>query len=104
MALTPEGTYVFVGHDQYGHRGHRVIGSVGRILHMLVMTPFVPQFKAPGRISPRAERLAILSEMVDAGHVTPVIDSTYPLAEIHQAPRHLEQGTAIGKIVVTIPE
>ncbi len=103
-ALAPEATYVFVGHDQYGRRGHPVIGSVGRILHMWVMTPFVPQFKAPGRISPRAERLAILSEMVEAGHVTPVIDSTYPLAEIHQALRHLEQGTAIGKIIVTIPE
>ncbi|MCZ3388769.1 MAG: NAD(P)-dependent alcohol dehydrogenase [Actinomycetia bacterium] len=103
-ALTPEGTYVFVGHDQYGRRGHPVIGSIGRILHMLVMTPFVPQFKAPGKISPRDERLAILTELVGAGHVTPFIDSTYPLAEIRQALRRLEQGTAIGKIVVTISE
>jgi len=103
-ALTPTATYVFVGHDQYGRRGHPVIGSIGRILHMLVLTPFVPQFKAPGKISPREERLAILSEMVNTGQVTPVVDSTYPLAEIHQALRHLEQGTAIGKIVMTIPD
>ncbi len=103
-ALTSTATYVFVGHDLYGRRGHPVIGSIGRILHMLVLTPFVPQFKAPGKISPREERLAILTEMVNAGQVTPVIDSTYPLEEIHQALGHLEQGTAIGKIVITIPE
>lgn len=103
-ALTPAGRYVFVGHDQFGRRGHPVIGSIGRILHMLVLTPLVPQFKPFGKISPRAERLAILAEMVNAGRVTPVIDSTYPLADIHQALRHLEQGTAIGKIVLRIPE
>jgi len=103
-ALTAGGRYVFVGHDQYGRRGHPVIGSIGRVFHMLVLTPFVPQFKAPGKISPREERLAILTDLVNAGQVTPLIDSTYPLAKIHQALSHLEQGTAIGKIVVTIPE
>ena len=43
-------------------------------------------------------------ELVNAGQVTPLIACTYPLAQIRQAMLHLEQGTAIGKIVITIPE
>ncbi|MEO8106317.1 MAG: NAD(P)-dependent alcohol dehydrogenase [Actinomycetes bacterium] len=103
-ALTPEGTYVFVGHDQYGARGHSVIGSIGRFAHMFVMTPFVPQFKRPGRISPRSERLTKLAEMCEAGDITPLVDCTYPLANIHEALRHLEDGTAIGKIMLTMTD
>lgn len=102
-ALTPTGRYVFVGHDQYGRRGHPVIGSVGRILHMVVLTPFVKQFKAIGRISPRNERLAVLAELIDAGQVTPAIDRTYPLDEINDALVHLQRGAGFGKIVITMP-
>ena len=78
-ALTPQGTYVFVGHDQYGRRGHSVIGSIGRFAHLWVMTPFVPQFKAPAKVSPRSDRLATLAEMCEADLITPLVDSTYPL-------------------------
>jgi len=34
--------------------------------------------------------------------VTPVIDRTYPLAEVPAAIRHLEAGHARGKIVITL--
>ncbi|MDQ3771421.1 MAG: zinc-binding dehydrogenase, partial [Actinomycetota bacterium] len=36
------------------------------------------------------------------GHVTPVIDKAYPLAEAPDAMRHLEAGHARGKIAITI--
>lgn len=101
-ALNPDGRYVFVGHDQYGHRGHPVIGSIGRFARVWAMSMFVPQFKTPGKISPRSDRLAALAEMCEAGDITPLVDSTYPLAQIHGALRHLENGTAIGKIVITM--
>ena len=102
--LTPDGRYVLVGHDQYGRRGHPVIGSIGRFARMFAMSMFVPQFKAPGKVSPRSERLTALAQMCEAGEITPLVDSTYPLAQIHEALRHLEGGTAVGKIVLTITD
>ncbi|MGB2840363.1 MAG: NAD(P)-dependent alcohol dehydrogenase [Actinomycetes bacterium] len=100
--LEADGTYVFVGHDQYGHRGHPVVGSIGRFVRLWAMSTFVSQFKTPGKIAPRSERLAALAEMCEAGDITPLVDSSYPLAEMHQALRHLEDGTAIGKIMITM--
>jgi NADPH:quinone reductase-like Zn-dependent oxidoreductase len=39
--------------------------------------------------------------MIDAGLVTPALDQTWPLADIAEAMRTLEQGTVRGKIAVT---
>ena len=44
-----------------------------------------------------------VSEMVIAGELIPVIDSTLPLARIGEAHERIEQGHTHGKIVVTIP-
>jgi NADPH:quinone reductase-like Zn-dependent oxidoreductase len=43
-----------------------------------------------------------LSRFIDAGQVIPIIDRTYPLAEVPDAMRHLEAGHARGKIAITI--
>jgi NADPH:quinone reductase-like Zn-dependent oxidoreductase len=100
--LTPDGTYVFVGHDQYGREGHPVFGSIGRFLRLFAMTPFVHQFRRPGKVSPRSDRMRTLAELCDAGELTPLVDSTYDLSQIHQALRHLEEETATGKILITM--
>ena len=94
---------MYVGHDQYGERGHRVIGSIGRFVRMFAMSVAVPQFRTPMKLPPRSERLRILAELIEEGSVTPVVDSTYPLGEFHEAMRHLAQGSAVGKIVITMP-
>jgi NADPH:quinone reductase-like Zn-dependent oxidoreductase len=39
---------------------------------------------------------------LESGAIAPVIDRTYPLDDIVQAHQHLESGTQIGKIVVTV--
>lgn len=101
-ALTPDGTYVFVGHDQYGRRGHPVIGSIGRFARIWAMSAFVSQFKTAGKVAPRSERLAALGKLCEAGDITPLVDSTYAIAEMHRALSRLEDGTAIGKIVITM--
>lgn len=51
---------------------------------------------------PSGDDLRLLAALVDAGHVRPVVDSTYPFAEIAEAFAALEQGHAKGKIVVTL--
>ena len=51
---------------------------------------------------PSGDDLRTLAALVDAGHVQPVMDRTYPFAEIGGAFAALEQGHAKGKIVVTL--
>jgi NADPH:quinone reductase-like Zn-dependent oxidoreductase len=46
--------------------------------------------------------LAALSDLMQAGKVTPVIDRRYPLSEVPEAIRYLEQGHARGKVIVTL--
>ena len=50
----------------------------------------------------RREDLLELKELIEAGKVTPVIDRTYPLREVPEAIRYLEQGHARGKVVITV--
>jgi NADPH:quinone reductase-like Zn-dependent oxidoreductase len=44
----------------------------------------------------------VLRELVEAGKVAPVIDRTYPLSEVPDAIRYVEQGHARGKVVITV--
>ena len=46
--------------------------------------------------------VALFREMVEGGHIKPVIDSTYRLSDIAAAQERLESGRASGKIVVRI--
>ena len=48
------------------------------------------------------EDLSSCKELIEAGKVTPVIDRTYPLSEVPDAIRYLEQGHARGKVVITV--
>lgn len=44
--------------------------------------------------------LALLSELIESGHVRPQIDRRYPFEEIPAAIAYLEKGHARGKVVV----
>ncbi|WP_412538936.1 NAD(P)-dependent alcohol dehydrogenase [Longispora sp. K20-0274] len=98
-ALTARGTLVLVG----GEGGGRWFGAaVGRTLRALLLSPFVGHslrglFARPGHAD-----LEVIRELVEAGRITPVVDRTYPLAEVPAAVRYLEGGHARGKIVVTV--
>ena len=50
----------------------------------------------------KTEDVVLLKELIEAGKVTPVIDRTYPLAEVPEALRYLEAGHAQGKVVITV--
>jgi NADPH:quinone reductase-like Zn-dependent oxidoreductase len=103
-ALTPEGTYVLIGHDQYGASGHRWFGSLGRFAKLMVMAPFVNQLHPFRAVKDPGDRLVVLKELIEAGKVTPVIDKTFPLSEVPEAIRYLASGKARGKLVVTVGE
>jgi NADPH:quinone reductase-like Zn-dependent oxidoreductase len=48
----------------------------------------------------RANDLAYLGELCDAGKITPVIERSYPLAEAAAAVARVEGGHASGKVIV----
>jgi NADPH:quinone reductase-like Zn-dependent oxidoreductase len=102
-ALTPDGTYVLIGHDHYGNAGRRWLGSLPRFLGLAVRSPFTSQL--PGlsfSVPAKQDQMAILSGLLEAGKLTPVVDRTYPLAEAREALRQLATGDARGKIVITV--
>lgn len=96
--LAPGGRFVLVG----APKGGRMLGPVAHVIRV--------KLASLGR-SPKAtffiaklnrDDLLVLTEMFEAGTVTPVVDRTYPLAEIAYAMRYLGEGHARGKIVVTL--
>ena len=46
--------------------------------------------------------LVILTELIEAGKIKPVIDRTYPLEEIADAHRYVDQGHAKGRVIIKI--
>jgi NADPH:quinone reductase-like Zn-dependent oxidoreductase len=97
-ALTPKGTLVIAGGE-----GARWTG-VGRQLRALMLSPLVPQRLTMyvSSTSKRQADLEVLRQQIEAGHLTPVVGKTYPLADVPEAIRHLESGRAQGKIAITI--
>ena len=101
-ALTPEGTYVLIGHDQFGGSGHRWFGSLGRFFKLMVISPFVNHLHPFRGTKDPGDRVVVLKELIEAGKITPVIDRTFPLSEVPEAIRYLESGRAQGKVVITV--
>ena len=98
--LTPRGTLVLVG----GEGGGRWLGVVARLLRARLLSPFVGQNLRTFLSSENHEDMVALKELIEAGKLTPVIDRTYPLAEVPEAIRYLENGHARGKVVICVPE
>jgi NADPH:quinone reductase-like Zn-dependent oxidoreductase len=97
-ALAPRGTLVIGG----GEGGGRWFGGIDRQLRASLLSPFVGQKLGTFIAKPNGEDLVVLKELIEAGKVTPVIDTTYPLSEVPDAIRHLEEGHARGKVVITV--
>jgi NADPH:quinone reductase-like Zn-dependent oxidoreductase len=101
--LTPEGTYVLIAHDQYGAAGRAALGSLPRFLGLVAMAKFVPQLPDPGVARPtKQDAMAELRELLETGQLTPVVDRTFPLSQVREALRYLEQGGVQGKVVITV--
>jgi NADPH:quinone reductase-like Zn-dependent oxidoreductase len=104
-ALKPDGRYVLIGHERFGASGKRVFGLVPHMLKLLVLSRFVKQLRGPGVPTPtKKEAIAMLGELLEAGKLTPIIDSTYPLSEVREAFRHMMEDELQGKVIVTPAE
>jgi NADPH:quinone reductase-like Zn-dependent oxidoreductase len=97
-ALTPRGTLVLNGGGSPGH----VFGPVAGILRAVVANVFVSQRLRPLPSRQNREELLAVTGLIEDGKLTPVVDRAYPLADTVEGLRHVEQGHARGKVVVTV--
>lgn len=97
-ALTPAGSLVIVGSET----GGRWLGGFDRSLRAPLLSRFVGQKLVALMNSENAPDLVVLTELIESGKVTPVIDRTYPLSEAPAAIQYMADGRARGKVVVTV--
>jgi NADPH:quinone reductase-like Zn-dependent oxidoreductase len=98
-ALTPGGTLVS---NAGGSPGGHVFGPIGAILRVIALNAIVRQRLRPLPDTWTRDHLLAVTELIEAGKVTPVVGRTFPLADTADALRHLEEGHARGKVVITV--
>jgi NADPH:quinone reductase-like Zn-dependent oxidoreductase len=97
-ALTAKGTLVIVG----GESGGRWLGGTDRQLRAIVLSRFVDQTLTTFISSENHRDMLALKELIEAGSVTPVVDRSFPLAEVPEAMRYLTEGRVRGKVVIDV--
>ena len=96
-ALSQDGIYVGAG--------GRVRGLAGMLLGSLLalILSLIGRKKMRGFITKLNKKdLVFLKDLLEARKVVPVIDRRYPLSDVAEAIRYLEEGHAQGKVVITV--
>ena len=93
-ALSFRGFYVMIG------------GSLTQMFQAILLGPLISMTGSNkmGSVSlrPNQTDLVFMKELLEAGKVVPVIDRHYPLSEVAEAIRYLEEGHAKGKVIITM--
>lgn len=93
--LNPKGSYVQTG------------GSMAQMTQAIFQGPWISmtggqKMGGMGVAKPNQKDLVFVKDLLAAGKVKPVIDRTYPLGQVPEALRYLEEGHAKGKVVITV--
>lgn len=95
-ALTDNGRYLLVG------------GTVSAIFQAFFVGAWISkrgrQQMGVFMLKVNKQDLSFMTELLEANNITPIIDKQYTFNELPQAIRHLESGSAQGKIVVSIAQ
>jgi len=93
-ALRSKGRYVLTG------------GSMAQMYQAMILGPLVSMIgsKKMGNLlaKPNQKDLVFVKELLEEGKVKPVIERRYPLSEVPEAIRYVEEGHARGKVVITV--
>ena len=98
--LKPKGKYVMIGGG--GPNDSRWVGPFGRVIHALLVSPFISQEMGMMMADANQKDLTVLADLMQSGKMKPVIDRTYKLSEVPAAIAYLEEGHARGKVVITV--
>jgi NADPH:quinone reductase-like Zn-dependent oxidoreductase len=97
-ALGPTGILVPNG----GRFDNRWFAGAGRLIGGTIVFQFSSQALRKFVMSTKLQDLLELTQLIEAGKVTPVIDRTYPLSETALAIGHVGEGHARGKTVISV--
>jgi NADPH:quinone reductase-like Zn-dependent oxidoreductase len=98
-ALTPTGTLVPNG----GRFDNRWFASGGRVIGAKVMSRFVGHTLMTFLVSLGSEDLIVLTNLIEAGKLTPVVGHTFALSEASVAMSLVGGGHARGKVTISVP-
>ena len=96
--LSPEGRFVMIGapHDI------SLMALMATPMKALLLSLFASQKAVPFIAKASQADLTFLGELIRTGKLKPVIDKSYTLSETAAAVRHVEEGHARGKVVITL--
>lgn len=99
--LADEGTYVLIGHDQFGAQGRRWLGSIPRMFGLMARSTVERRLpRANFKMPDRQESMARLRDLLEGCALTPVVARAFPLEQVPDAIEFLASGQAVGRIVV----
>lgn len=98
-ALRHDGRLVIVG----GTSGDALLGPMEAPVRALFLRPFISQKMSMVMASVnKRDDYAVMSDLMQSGKVTPVVDQHFPMDHVQEAMRYLETGHARGKVVIDI--
>jgi len=99
--LADDGAYVLIGHDQFGARGRRWLGTIPRMFGLMARSTVERRLpRPPFKMPDRTQSMARLHGLLKDGALTPVVARTFPLDQAADAIERLASGQAVGRIVV----
>ena len=99
--------YTRQGFTQSGERYDVIFDAVGKLTPMqgkkaLKQSGVYLNVLTDSDGGDKLENLLLLKELIEAGKLKPAIDRVYPLEQIIEAHRYVEQGHQKGNVVITV--